>query len=50
MDKFAPATCELFGHLVFKGNNFFFNTYNNTYLYLLIVLKYVLKCNLTLGC
>jgi len=20
MDKFAPATCELFGHLVFKGN------------------------------
>lgn len=20
MDKFSPATCELFGHLVFKGN------------------------------
>lgn len=20
MDKFAPATCELFGHLVYKGN------------------------------
>lgn len=19
MDKFSPATCELFGHLVFKG-------------------------------
>lgn len=23
MDKFSPATCELFGHLVFKGNKIY---------------------------
>jgi len=36
MDKFAPATCELFGHLVFKGNK----KYVYIYIFFLYELKY----------
>lgn len=35
MDKFAPATCELFGHLVFKGiTNYIYRCAYQYYIYL----------------
>lgn len=37
MDAFTPATCELFGHLVFKGNKIYkLCVFDSEYLHLFI--------------